>query len=88
MRQTNLQQAFQMAADFDKDFFSEYPEDIQLFRFQSGAGQSFSVLLGLIGEDKPPFHHLISFLHFSTGIFSPSAIDLRIPGMEVKYNVS
>ena len=48
----------------------------------------FCVFTGLFRKNNPPTHHSTSSLHCSIGVFNPSIIDSRIPGILRRYNVS
>jgi len=64
---------------------AEYPFGLRL---QTGSRQFFCISLRVLGKNQPPAHHLSSSSHSSTEVLSPSRIESRMPGMDVRYRVS
>src|ERR1700722_4241218 len=56
--------------------------------FQSGGRQFLCIFLGVLGIDERPAHQRSPFESLLTGVFIPSRIDLRMPGMDNRYSVS
>ncbi len=61
-----------------------HSESLTIFSFgpQPGSSQLLGVLLRLFCEDQLPVHQVNSVEHSSIGVFIPSRIDSRMPGIE------
>ena len=68
-------------------FFEDFEQTLGL-GLKSGVCDLLCILLGLLGRNQSPVHHSSSSSHSSIGLLMPSWMDSRIPGIEVRYNVS
>lgn len=68
--------------------FFEKVEDSFGLRLQTGSGQFLCISFSVLGKHQPPAHQSSSSSHSPTGVFSPSRMDSRMPGMDVRYKVS
>jgi len=67
--------------------FQDFEHTLGLW-FETRLCNLFGVFLCLFGKDQLPAYHSTASSHSSTGVFIPSVIDSRIPGIDVRYNVS
>lgn len=65
-----------------KGIFSEDFQENLRFRPKPGGGQLLRVLLRLFREDELPAYQASFFDSLPTGVFIPSRIDSRIPGID------
>ena len=68
--------------------FSQQIEEFLYPGTQTRSGDFPGILLRLASVDQFPTHQSSSPAHSSTGVFIPSMMDSRIPGMESRWSVS
>lgn len=65
-----------------KGITGKYFKQHQRLFLQSGGCQFLCVFLRVLGIDERPAHQRSPFASLLTGVFIPSRIDLRIPGID------